>query len=238
MNDLAFIASVVGSLAIPVTVVTALVVFRKPLTGLIGRVSTYEGLGQKVQFGEDLAGAEKSVSEAVVHAPEEVKKVTEAEDDAALRQITSKQEPLIDFDVRRLKRVQLGEIASANPSYAIIKSWEELSDTIIGLAELAFPGMRLGGLTSALIYLADKKVVSAYFAKAASELLELRDRVAHGEHDPTAGQAITYVQSVLQLIELARIFEGPYKRTEREAMERSRETAHKRAVREQSGDSR
>jgi hypothetical protein len=52
MNNLGFIASVVGSLAIPVAVVAALLIFRRPLADLLGRIISYEGLGQKVNFGQ------------------------------------------------------------------------------------------------------------------------------------------------------------------------------------------
>ena len=47
MNGLEFIASVIGSLIWPALVVLVVLFFRTPIAELIGRIKSYEGLGQR-----------------------------------------------------------------------------------------------------------------------------------------------------------------------------------------------
>jgi hypothetical protein len=211
VNNLAFIASVVGSLAIPITVVAALLIFRGPLTDLLGRIISYEGLGQKVSFGQKLAGAEESVSRAVAQAKETAEKpqidrvatdnpVTER----ALREVTSTEQTKQDFDLKTAGLVQLAELATSNPSFVVIKAWEDLSAGLTAMVKAVLPDADVRSPIYWLPELAKGKHISKSFSSAAFELLELRNNVAHGQHNPTAGEAVTYVESVRQLTAVAR----------------------------------
>ena len=210
MNNLAFIASVVGSLAVPGTILAALLVFRGPLAELLGRIISYEGLGQKVNFGQKLAGAEKSVSEAVAQAQESVGRTQLSTADAekmaadrALRKITSTERNPHDIDLRRAGLVELAELATSNPSFVVIKAWEELEAALTGLVEAAFPGARLVSPALALPDLIKERYVDTSFANAVRELRGLRNDVAHGQHNPTAGEAVTYQESARELAGIA-----------------------------------
>ena len=210
MNNLAFIASVVGSLAVPVTILVTLLVFRGPLGELLGRIISYEGLGQKVNFGQKLAGAEKSVSEAVAQAQESVGRTQlSAADtekmaaDRALRKITSTERNPDDIDLRRAGLVELAELATSNPSFVVIKAWEELEAALMELVEEAFPGARLVSPSLALPDLIKERHVNTSFANAVRELRGLRNDVAHGQHNPTAGEAVTYQESARELGSIA-----------------------------------
>lgn len=66
MSALEFAASQVASLCWPAVILGAMIIFRQPLSELIGRIiKTYKSWGQEVTFGERLAAAESSVEEAL-----------------------------------------------------------------------------------------------------------------------------------------------------------------------------
>lgn len=64
MKWMELVSSVVGSLAWPVTVVTLAVVFRRPLTGLVARLTGFEGKGFKLSFREALSAVDVGVANA------------------------------------------------------------------------------------------------------------------------------------------------------------------------------
>jgi hypothetical protein len=51
MNGLSFASSLITHAFWPAVVTGAIVLFRRPLSDLIGRTRRYEGLGQKLEFG-------------------------------------------------------------------------------------------------------------------------------------------------------------------------------------------
>lgn len=190
MNSLAFIASVVGSLAIPVTILVALFIFRRPLVELLGRIVSYEGLGQKVSFGQKLAGVEKSVSEAVAQVQDTV-------------------EPgQLDIDLDRPGFLGLAALATSNPSFVVIKAWEDLENALEGLVETVFPGTKEVDPARRLPDLVRAGQVNESFPSAVLELRELRNSVAYGQHNPTAGEALTYLQSAQDLMVTAAMVRG------------------------------
>ena len=135
-----------GSLAVPVTIVVVLVLFRGPLTELLGRIISSEGLGQKVNFGRKLAGAEKSAIEAVAQAQKSEGQTqlsaagAEIASDSALLKITSAEQNPHDVDLQRAGLVELAEVATSNPSFVVIKAWEDLQATLRELARLRSRG--------------------------------------------------------------------------------------------------
>lgn len=172
MNGLAFASSLITSALWPIVVIIAIVVFRKPLATLIGRTRRYEGLGQKVEFGPALAEAEDSVSKAVEDAPA-VENQADAEPSPLIRQ------------------------AEENPSYVVLRSWEQLATALGNVAEIMLPGRRIGSWNSArfLPELVRLELVTEDFAKAVRELRDLRNQVAHGQSNPTPGEAAAYAES-------------------------------------------
>lgn len=212
MNNLAFVASVVGSLAIPVTILVALLIFRGPLTELLGRIISYEGLGQKVNFGQKLAGAEKSVIKAVAQAQESVglpqlggADAEQTVADHALWKITSTEQNRHDIDLRKAGLIELAELATSNPSFVVIKGWEDLEAALMRLVKEVFPGTREVNPLRRLPDLVKERYVDDSFVNAVRELRGLRNNVAHGQHNPTAGEAITYLESARELSQIARI---------------------------------
>jgi hypothetical protein len=147
--------------------------------GLIGRVTHYEGLGQRLDFGSALAEAEGAVDKAVESA-------------AALRTLHSTMPNA------------LGEAAQANPSFVIIRAWEQLSaalDDLRGVTQPERRSVRNGRIPRELI---ESGVFTQDFARAVEELRGLRNRVAHGESNPTPGEAAAYAGSAAALTNYAR----------------------------------
>jgi hypothetical protein len=111
----------------------------------------------------------------------------------ALRQVTSAAQILLDIDLQRAGLVQLAEMATSNPSFVVIKAWEDLAADLIKTLR---PNAEIRNPIYWLPELATDGHVSGSFPGAVLELMELRNNVAHGQHNPTAGEAVTYVESV------------------------------------------
>jgi hypothetical protein len=158
---------------------------RRPLAGLIGRVTSYEGLGQKLSFGAQLAGAEASV-EAAAQRSELAGKSSD--------------------ELTPTEPSPLGREAEANPSFVVLQAWERLLASLDDLVGVALPN-RAGRGPSVrwMPELSKREVVSSDFVAAVQALRDLRNRVAHGQHNPTPGEAIAYDESAQQLAFLARL---------------------------------
>jgi hypothetical protein len=97
---------------------------------------------------------------------------------------------------------KIAEDAQRNPSYVILKGWEDLAHALRGLYEVAMPGERLRvnatpvGIAATL---RKEFVVNDAFVAALTELRQLRNDVAHGQHDPSAGEALAYAETAREL---------------------------------------
>jgi hypothetical protein len=181
MNGLSFASSLIGHLVWPLVVAGAIVIFRKPLSELIGRVRHYEGLGQRMDFGPALAEAEDAVGKAVHDAPRAEKQ--------------AQNEPS-----------SLAREAEVNPSYVVLQAWEQLSAAIADLAGIVLPGQRIGQWNSwrFLPELQKRELLTADLVNAVNDLRNLRNQVAHGQSNPTPGEAVAYADSAQVLAVVAR----------------------------------
>lgn len=180
MNGLQFASSLISSLVWPMVALVLVAVFRKPLADLIGRIKSYKGLGQELTFGDRLADAENSVEEAARSSPI---------DKGESEQIESKPSPLT-------------REAEANPSFVIIRSWELVASALSDLvgATIVMHGNRSAVFSAALLEpLQRAGFVSTETAVAVRELRELRNKVAHGQHNPTPGEAVAYAEAAQRL---------------------------------------
>jgi hypothetical protein len=183
VSSLQFVASLVASLSWPVVVMCALIVFRHPISELVGRVRSYKGLGQEVSFGEQLAAAESSVEDAI--------NKSEVRGDDAGELQGSDPSPLV---------VE----AENNPSFVVIRAWEQVQEALAEVFAIIFPeeGKRR---TQPLSDLERKKVASREYFTALRALRDLRNRVAHGHANPTPGEAVAYAESAAELAKESRI---------------------------------
>lgn len=188
VDNLQFASSLIGKvLSWPVVVAGAVVLFRAPIRDLLHRIKSYEGMGQKLTFGEKLAGAETSVEEA-------------------LKTVTTEKTTLAPL---RVKPDSLGRDAEAMPSVAVLQAWEGLAGALAALASAAQAAGKHAasgvGVAESLRDMQRYEVISPQFSKAVLDLRDLRDRVAHGEHTPTAGEAAAYAASARELSLGARV---------------------------------
>lgn len=192
MAVLDFISSLLGHfLSWPVLVLAIVFLFRAPVTDLLGRVRSYEGMGQKVTFGEKLAKTEDSVDAAV----------------EAMEAVPHPSLPAADSTFA-IEPSALEREAETNPSYGVLSAWENLVSRLRDLlgtvqageqaARQALP-RNAGRLVSEL---QRQEVLSFGARQAIDELRELRNRVAHGQYNPTHGEALAYVRAVEELIDV------------------------------------
>jgi hypothetical protein len=182
MSTAAFISSLVASLSWPVVIICVVVIFRAPLSALIGRIKSYKGLGQEVTFGDRLAGAEASVEEALMQS-----RIAGAE---AHERLAAEPSPLV-------------REAEGNPSFVVIRGWEQMLEALADLFAAAFPEEEQRR-TQPLQDLERSKIAPREYVTAVRELRDLRNRVAHGLHNPTPGEAVAFAQSVSALMTATR----------------------------------
>jgi hypothetical protein len=183
MNDLGLVSALVAQLYWPLIVGGALILFRKPVRELLGRIRTYEGLGQKLEFGERLAVAENSAEEAA--------------QSVSLEGNPEQRPPLQPNSLVRQ--------AETNPSFVVLQSWDQITYALADLARAAKLGLEIrASIFRALSEMQKMNLVNEEFVKAVSEFQDLRNRVAHGRHNPTPGEAVAYAESAQVLALVAR----------------------------------
>ena len=204
VSDLEFVSALIGHVfSWPVAVVVVALLFRRPLGDLIPQIQSYEGMGQKVTFGQKMAQTEASVDAAVSSIEGATSEDREAPD-AGRRT----EEPPESDDLTRQ--------AEANPSYVILTAWEQLSgalDDLVGAVqeklETGHGRPRLGQPVTRLRELERHKIINQQFVQAVNDLRELRNRVAHGQHNPSPGEAVAYVASAHELSRAAHVLAQP-----------------------------
>ncbi|MEU1730010.1 hypothetical protein [Streptosporangium sp. NPDC020145] len=189
-------------------------VFRKAITGLLGRVSSYEGLGQVVTFGDKLAKVENEVDVLAVDLPAEEEISDTPEDTSASDWLGGPKRgilpphPLSLYGgpgsvIQGWNAVEdaLGRLASA----VNVESRGERVSTASDFLRRRSPGEIVGLLTA-------KGVIPNLLGSVLDDLRMLRNRVAHGRYTPTDGEAITYFQRSAEVADvinrLADIAEG------------------------------
>jgi len=189
MNNLGFVASLIGSLAWPLALVIILVIFRRPVTKLIGRATQYKGFGQEVTFGDELADVERKIERIKVGGLEPQWQ-GEPEQRAAGRGQDSVELPasLTEAGLQEAEGEMVRK-AEMYPSQVVLEAWDWLNKIV-------------NGDNPAGQEVADEDLwqfVPVRFYRTVKDLLDLRNKVAHGEHTPTPGEAITYIRSCVQI---------------------------------------
>lgn len=96
---------------------------------------------------------------------------------------------------------QLSEEAEANPSFVVLRAWEILSSLLADYVGTFLPA-KLGGKSpyALLPELQELGKLSSSYVAAVQDLRRLRNAVAHGQHNPTPGEAIAYVETTGKLV--------------------------------------
>lgn len=185
MNDFQFASSLISTLAWPVVAIVFVLIFRKQISHLLGNIRSYKGPAGEVSFGDSLADAENSV---------------EAARSAQLDQDK--------FAPTELGTSPLARESEANPSFVVIRAWEQITSSISDLAAAWAPERdRRKNLFSLSLTRELQKagLVNDDFVRAVAELGDLRSRVAHGKSNPTPGEAVAYAESAQVLAATAHI---------------------------------
>jgi hypothetical protein len=186
VSVLQFIASLVGSLAWPVLVLVALLIFRKPLVGLIGRATDIELFGASVKLGKEIQRAAVSAEAAVASAQSRRELVPEKP-----RARAADKNPWL---------ATLGE----SPSLAAIYAWAGLEKALRKLAS-AFGDAAPSSVsvTELLAGLEKNGVLETEFVRAAHDLRLIRNRIAYGTATITEAEGLSFINSAWQLSQLA-----------------------------------
>jgi hypothetical protein len=165
------------------------------LRALIGRVDSWEGLGQKLSFGRKLAEAGKQAELAT---------------SAVANELAAADHEVPPEDADRF--TALAKDAADNPSYSITAAWDELQRAMAELVssasvDLDALDMRVHLKTGAAALAAIRRIgyVDDSFVEAVNGLRQLRNKVAHGQHKPTPDEAVSYVASARELARASQV---------------------------------
>lgn len=198
MDWMEFVADLASSVAWPLAFVAAALLFRSEVKSLLGRIRTGEAFGTKFTFGDDLSRVE------------EVREQAEAAADSLPTGKASAAEETGDMDA---DLIALALDADDNPSFSVIRAWDlanaevgKAVDIAVTYALAAHPEKAPRGRSPDGIvrWLAEIGVVPHAFNTSYVSLRALRNRVAHGQENPTAGEAVAYIESVDWLAREAR----------------------------------
>ena len=127
MGVLEFLALVIGSLlSWPVLAAATVLLFRRQLGDLLGRIKSYEGMGQKVTFGDSLAAAETLADQALADSDEGPLQA------ALPGGLADAGETAKSSAVSTAQRLAG---AGRDPSFVLLTAWEELETAVSRVAQ-------------------------------------------------------------------------------------------------------
>jgi hypothetical protein len=197
MDVLELISSLVSSLAWPLLALTVVLILRKPLGELLGRLVRAKGYGIEAEFERAETSVALARAEAAASAPTAV--VVEAGVATGTGQAHD-----ATVKVRESLASTMSAAARAHPASAILAAYAEVENALRDRMEQAkVAGVdRLVG-TELVDVALRKGVVSQQTADAFRGVLVLRNLAAHGE-DTDAAKALEYLalaDSVIYAIE-------------------------------------
>jgi hypothetical protein len=216
MSVLEFISNLIDNLlSWPVILAALLLFFRRPIASLLQRISEWEGFGQKIKFGKELAEVEQKIDQALETADisGQMDYVVVPPETSPPEEVGSSGRPAPSG--KRGGRAprppssvweRLAFEADSSPSSTVLMAWRTLETTILGLARgLSSQPSAGSNVQAALPVLKKAGYVSEELIAAVEQLQRLRNAVAHGEHDPTPGEASAYVEQARQLNTLVQL---------------------------------
>ncbi|MFE9232844.1 hypothetical protein [Cellulosimicrobium funkei] len=192
MSDSEFADALLGHfLSWPVVVLVAILVFRVPLSERIRALRKAKVGDNELEFSETLREAEESVDSAIGEPPP-------ATDSGGSRGPSEprpdKPDPGVDSEADELLRK-----AEDNPSSSMLIAWERFVREQHELIQILRPSQRRRSPIAIAEELAGRNIVNHQYVAAVSDLRAMRNAIAHGEHVPTPGEAVTYVQLAEEL---------------------------------------
>ncbi|MFD6029832.1 hypothetical protein ACFWE5_03905 [Cellulosimicrobium funkei] len=191
MTGLEFVDSTIGHvLSWPVIVLVALLVFRKPIRKRIKAIRRAKVGAAEVEFTEKLRDTEENV--------EQVKS-----DPAAGPGDESDSEEREDRARQAEERIREAE---ENPSASVLLAWADFEREQRRVAHSLGISGRMDARTLEK-ELRKRGVGNDQYAEAVMDLRKMRNLVAHGEYEPSPGEAANYVQLSLELCRFLRAWQ-------------------------------
>ncbi|RII94897.1 hypothetical protein DZF98_00315 [Clavibacter californiensis] len=194
-------------MAWPAVVLVLGIVFRSQIAGALGKLRHLEAPGVKADFGDELAEAEATAgtlpADLPIAAPADLEGpgAEVPTDDQAPTEDTSAHAPAEGSGSHVDKHGSTNPVGalgdSSDPSGLIMRTWAALYEEVEEFAHItdSLPRSRKNPnrSTSALVRaLVNCGFLSDDAADLIRELADLRNKVAHGRHVPTPGEALTY----------------------------------------------
>jgi len=196
MSWLDAVSSWIESLAWPAAAIVLGFLLRRQIGDALRKVSHIEVPGIKADFREglqDVEAAAKDLTEALPDVPKGAGSSTQDSDEKPPVM------PVPAIEEAPARR------ADVNPSAIVLAAWMTVYREVVSYARVTgaigrarSPSMT--NMTALLNLLMGRSLMSRQMAALISELSDLRNRVAYGDHTPSAGEAITYENSAQSLV--------------------------------------
>lgn len=184
MGWLDFVAALVQACAWPIAFIVGAIVFKGEVKGLLSRITSGKALGFELTFGQGIERLE-TAQEAIVLA--------EKADKTGAAPVSN--DPRLEALAR--------DTAAKNPSFAVLSAWEIVlgrvhdflasqlpPDQMVELSRYSSPS-ELAGLKR----LRNGGQIGPNVVEVFAALRNLRDKVAHGESNPTVGEAVAFINN-------------------------------------------
>ncbi|MBS0425796.1 MAG: hypothetical protein JSR41_00745 [Proteobacteria bacterium] len=194
MNWLQFTASVIGSLAWPLAVVTLGFTFKEQVNALLAKMKSLKAPG----------GIEASFSEKVLEVVDEAKKLEAATVPILEHKLEEKASDQIPLPAapqtrewRRRHREAVVRSMDERPAALVLTSWTELEQRIKDLVVATDTGCGVASPEDAIMRLADErwKIIDKPTEEVLLNLLRLRNQVAHVNFEPNRSAALNFASS-------------------------------------------
>lgn len=176
---LEFVASLVDSLAWPLLIVLLALIFRKSISGLLGKLKKVDWGNRTAEFEQELSKIEQEVDEL-------------ATDDGLV---------LADAPAFQTPELFPEDLSDAYPPMAVIQGWIEVERELKSLAERS--GISVSGkifASSILRKFGKKDILSPSTIALIDELRVLRNKAAHGGlGEISQEQALRYYNSASEI---------------------------------------
>jgi hypothetical protein len=178
------VVTLIKGSAWPIVVLVSVLVLKRQLGQLIGRVTHFSGpAGVSADFGQQ-AEAANELAEAITPEP--------AND---LPPLAEKSEVNVRFHSNHLPTlVELRTAAQLHPIGAVVQAWA----VVEGTAHQAFPSTQHPFSTRRIVDLISSQI-EADLGSLAARLGRLRNDVVHGTAMPTTDEALDYVNAAWRL---------------------------------------
>jgi hypothetical protein len=199
----------------PIVILVIALIYRNGIGRALERLLKYKGFGHELEFGQKIAELEEvaattiagvlaSTLDDAVLAGSGYTRVTstpdiepKAEDEAQPEdEAQAEDEPkpigIPEAPVEWPSLGQLEWLAESAPSYTILMTWERLTETISQIARIDGI-LRTQDTSQSVMILRKAGIMSPAAFKEYQALQDLRNRVAHGRHQPLPGEALAYV---------------------------------------------